>query len=234
MILAFLLILFVWMMTLDLEPALTLLLTEPEKKEAPCAMKSGGIYTANEILYSSDKEGGLLWISHKSEAIEECRFLKPEEAKKRIPSGLLDALSVQVPNGFVKIDLGAFRLMEEAYCQIVKWAEEFGSLNIVSGYFNCADAPDENMEGTYVFVAVMDQNSYPPRSFSFVWKDEESDKPLSELLVPISEINRLTGYGIFEDLIINKGYETVEELQSILSLGYRGSIYEERLDLNNE
>ncbi|TVR82433.1 MAG: hypothetical protein EA409_05185 [Saprospirales bacterium] len=233
-VLAFLLILFVWMLTLDLEPALALLLAEPEKKEAPCAMESGEIQTLNGILYASDSEGGLLWISHKSDIIEGCRFLSAEEVRKKIPSGIKPFFHDARSKGFFQADLRAFRVLEEAYCQIMNWTDDFGSLNIVSGYFKCSESVDEKLQGTFIFVAVFDQNAHPPRSFSFVWNNEETQKPLSELLVPTSEINRLTGFGIFEDLIFNKEYQKVEELQSILSLGYQASHYEKRMKMMEE
>lgn len=233
-----LLVLFVWMLTFNLEPMVEMFLSESNPAVYPCHVESGESGMMEDVIYAPWKEEqGLLWIAHPSNILTGCHFRDKQESELLIrwPEGLpfyegdLDA-ALQ----FSKMDEGAFRILEEAYCQVFDWTQEFGNLQVVSGLFACPDTLDLDLRDEQVFMAVFDANSTPARSVVLVWENNWSEKPLTEYVIGLNELNRLTGYGVFDDLMSRRQINEVESLPGILTLGYQFDHYQKRLNFFQE
>ncbi len=230
--------LFVWLMTVNLEPMLESLLAIPqENAEENCYAESDELRQINDLILAPWKgEEGLLWISHSSDALTNYGFRSPSSDDPfRMPLGLTEFWEENEPAlQFSKMDIGAFRILEEAYCQIYDWTKEYGSMYVVSGMIQCSDTTSLLEPGKYVFLCLLDSGSDTPRSISFLWENEVSDQPLNEMVFSLKKINSITGLEIFEDLKRKFEVDEFDEVNQILSLGYHTQYYEQRLAISDQ
>ncbi|TVQ47011.1 MAG: hypothetical protein EA362_07170 [Saprospirales bacterium] len=233
-ILIALLLLFVWLLTVNMEPWLAVLLGSPEKSEIICSAETGELKMIDDLILAPAKDGsGVVWMAHGSAAITNFGHRPPFENGNpfRMPLGLTEFWSDDdMVLQFSNMDVSAFRIFEEVYNQIFVWHEEYGDMHVVSGMISCIDSIRDYPPGENIFVAIMNLDSESPYSLTFLWANDGDQRPLNELVFSLAELNSISGLNIFEDLITRKGVEKPRELPGILSLGYNTTYFETRVN----
>ncbi len=230
--LIFLLLIFAWLLMVDMEPWLEVLLTE-EKPVPQCQMESGDAGQMGSLIYAPVKNGeSYLWIAHRADEISNCGFRKMDEDDdiQKIPVGLTNGLDESDLLAFDSVSVAKFRVLEEVYCQAIDWSREYGDLRMVAGWFNCPGLPEAASGDKKMFAAIYFSELEDGKSLGFLWDENQTETPLTELVFSIREINHLTGFGIFEDIALRQQKDHIPELNSILALGYQADYFSKRQD----
>lgn len=180
-ILIALFVLFVWLMTVNIEPIVESVLSYPGPEKTLCPSESGDLRIIDDLILAPRKDGeGLLWIAHSSSAVTNYGFRAPtSEEPFKLPLGLTEFWREEDPAlQFSILDLGAYRILEETYNQVYDWTQEYGPMYMVSGIIECSDTTVYLNPGTYAYVTMLDTLSDPARSISFLWENESSEKPV--------------------------------------------------------
>ncbi len=234
-ILVALLVLFVWLLTVNMEPWLEMLLGTPEKSEIICSAETGDLKMIDDLILAPAKDGsGIVWMAHGSAAVTNFGHRPPFEEGDpfRMPIGLTEFWSDEDKIlQFSKMEVVAFRVLEEVYNQIYDWHEEYGDMHIVSGMISCSDSIGIYPPGDNIFAAILNLESENPYSLTFLWSNEKDERPLNEMVFSLAELNAISGLNIFEDIIARKGVSKPRELTGILSLGYNTTYFETRVNL---
>ncbi len=231
--LIFLLLIFIWLLMVDMEPWLEVLLME-EKPVPQCQMESGDTGQIGSLIYAPVRNGeSYLWIAHSTDEISSCNFREKgvEGPFLKIPAGVINHLDESDLMGFDSVSVTKFRVLEEVYCQAFNWSREYGDLRMVAGWFNCPELTGSEGNDKMMFAALYFPELEDGKSLGFLWEENQAEVPLTELVFSIREINHLTGFGIFEDIALRLQKDHIPELNSILSLGYDTEYFSERLEI---
>ncbi|TVQ47007.1 MAG: hypothetical protein EA362_07150 [Saprospirales bacterium] len=191
----------------------------------------------DDLILAPTKDGsGVVWMAHGSAAITNFGHRPPYGEGKpfKMPIGLTEFWGEEdAIHQFNDMHIGAFRVMEEAYNQIYNWHLEYGDVHVVSGLLSCTDSVANYPPGEMVFVALMDVNAANPYSVCFLWPNRMDQRPLTEMVFSLSELNAISVLNIFQDLIRRQEIESPSELTSILSLGYNTDHFQNRLNVQS-
>lgn len=236
-ILIALFVLFVWLMTVNIEPIVESVLALPDGQNELCLSESGEVRKIDDLILAPWKGGdGLLWIAHPSSAVTNYGYRSPtSEDPFKLPLGLTEFWGEEEPGlQFSILSNDAFRILEETYSQVYDWTRDYGPMYMVSGIIQCSDSTEYIGPGTYVYVSMLDTLSDPARSVSFLWENEWSDKPLSEMVYSLEKINELTGLEIFYDIRQKLELKRIEEVKEVLSMGYNTNYYQQRMVISDQ
>lgn len=236
-ILIALLVLFIWLLTVNMEPLMEMLLGVPEHSQVICSVESGELQMIDDLILAPAADGsGLIWIAHNSSAISNYGHRPPYEIGHpfKMPPGLTEFWTEDDKiYEFSRMTKAGFRVFEEAYNQLYSWHLEFGEYNVVSGLLSCTDSVATYPAGEMIFVALLDISIEPPLSICLLWPNDMDERPLTEMIFSLSKLNQISGLNIFSDLLERKNLKQPQELGSILSLGYHTEYYNTRLSLQS-